>query len=345
MAAIAGAIVGALVVGVPAAHAADNGTLLSRHQPAKASSARSGHSAKYAVDGDTGTRWESRAKADPQWIYVELGAAYQVTRVRLRWAAACAKAYRVELSPDATNWVAVYSRTRFRGGTDDSTVDYAGAARYVRVFATQRCRRDDGYALNEFEVYGKKADTSPPTAPANLRLVQVTPISVTLTWDPSTDDVGVTGYAVFRDGSLVKQVPGDTLTATVGGLTPDTAYGLYVVASDAAGNWSPPSSNLPVRTLPGEPSPPSVPSNLRVVSVTSTCVTVAWDPSVDNVGVVGYDVYLDGRFFGTTPVPSITICGLTPATTYSVSVAARDAQGNVSQRSNSLAVTTRPAQL
>ncbi len=343
VAAVAGAVLGALAFTVPAANAADPRTLLSQHRQTLASSARSGHPAKYAVDGDTRTHWESGSKSDPQWIYVDLGAPYQVTRVRLRWAAACAKAYRVELSPDATTWVAVYSRTGFRGGTDDSTVDYPGAARYVRVFATQRCRRDDGYALNEFEVYGQKPDTSPPTAPGNLRLVQVTPISVTLAWDPSTDDVGVTGYAVFRDGSLVKQVPGDTLTATVGGLTPDTAYGLYVVASDAAGNWSPPSINLPVRTMPGEPSPPTVPRNLRVVDVTSTCVSLAWDPSADDIGVVGYDVYVDGRRYATTPVPSITICGLTPATSYTITVAARDAAGNMSQPSNAIAVTTLPA--
>jgi chitodextrinase len=95
--------------------------------------------------------------------------------------------------------------------------------------------------------------------------------------------------------------------------------------------------------MPGEPSPPTPPRNLRVVDVTSTCVSLAWDPSSDNVGVVGYDVYVDGRLYATTPVPSITICGLTPATTYTISVAARDAAGNVSQRSNTVAATTLPA--
>jgi chitodextrinase len=274
---------------------------------------------------------------------VDLGGGYQVTRVRLRWAAACAKAYRVELSRDAVGWETVSTRAGFGGGTDDSAVDHPGAARYVRVFATQRCRRGGGYALNEFEVYGKRADTTPPTAPANLRLVQVTPISVTLTWNPSTDDVGVTGYALFRDGSLVKQTPGDTVTAVVGGLTPDTAYTLWVVAQDAAGNWSPPSATLPVRTMPGEPSPPTPPRNLRVVDVTSTCVTLAWDPSADDIGMVGYLVYMGNQVAGNTPVPTLTICDLTPATTYTFSVAAVDAQGNVSQRSNSVAATTRPA--
>jgi hypothetical protein len=177
-----------------------------------ASGARSGHPAKYAVDGDTRTRWESKPTVDPQWIHVDLGAPYRVTRVRLRRAAAWAKAYRVELSPDAANWIAVYSRTGFRGGTDDVAVDHAGAARYVRLSATERCRRDAGYALNEFEVYGQKPDTSPPTAPGNLRKVQVTPISVTLAWNASTDDVGVAGYDVYRDGALV---PGTSYTGPV----------------------------------------------------------------------------------------------------------------------------------
>src|SRR5690348_6693063 len=104
VAAVAGAVLGALAFTVPAAGAADPPTLLSKHRPALASSARSGHPAKYAVDGDSRTRWQSRPTADPQWIYVDLGAPYQVTRVRLRWAAACAKAYRVEVSSDATTW-------------------------------------------------------------------------------------------------------------------------------------------------------------------------------------------------------------------------------------------------
>src|SRR5207248_5261060 len=111
-----------------------------------------------------------------------------------------------------------------------------------------------------------------------------------------------------------------TLTTAVGGLVPDTSYTFLVIARDLAGNPSPPSATLPVRTMPGEPSPPTPPRNLRVVDVTSTCVTLAWDPSTDNVGVFGYDVYVDGRLDATTPVPSITICGVTPATTYTLSV-------------------------
>ncbi|MFF5209668.1 YbhB/YbcL family Raf kinase inhibitor-like protein [Streptosporangium sp. NPDC000396] len=89
-------------------------------------------------------------------------------------------------------------------------------------------------------------DTQPPTVPAGLRAVSVAATSVTLAWNASTDNIGVTGYNVYRDGTKFATVP--DLTATADGLTPNTAYSFTVEAFDANGNTSARSAPLPVRT-------------------------------------------------------------------------------------------------
>lgn len=87
-------------------------------------------------------------------------------------------------------------------------------------------------------------------------------------------------------------------------------------------------------------SPPSVPTGLRSTGVTSSSVSLAWTASTDNVGVTGYDVYRGTTRVSTVTGTSATVGGLAATTTYSFSVAARDAAGNVSARSAALSVTT-----
>jgi glucose/arabinose dehydrogenase len=88
--------------------------------------------------------------------------------------------------------------------------------------------------------------------------------------------------------------------------------------------------------------PPSTPGNVHTTNIASTSVTLAWAASTDNVGVVAYDIYNDGNLLTTAPgnVTSFTVTGLTPNTTYRLSLDARDAAGNVSIGSNQVSVTT-----
>ena len=92
---------------------------------------------------------------------------------------------------------------------------------------------------------GGGSDSSPPTAPANVRVTATTSTSVSLSWDASSDDVGVTGYEVTPGAS----VTGTSTTVT--GLTPDTDYSFTVKARDAAGNRSAASSPVTAHTPPG----------------------------------------------------------------------------------------------
>ena len=70
-----------------------------------------------AVDGNAGTRWSSQF-SDPQWISIDLGQTYNLSRVRLNWEEAYGKAYQIQVSRDATNWTSVYSTSTSDGGVD-----------------------------------------------------------------------------------------------------------------------------------------------------------------------------------------------------------------------------------
>ncbi|MFL5926169.1 MAG: fibronectin type III domain-containing protein, partial [Gaiellaceae bacterium] len=81
------------------------------------------------------------------------------------------------------------------------------------------------------------ADTKPPTTPTNLRVTLGTPTSLTLSWVPSSDNVGVAGYHVWRNGNLLSLQPGTSRTQV--NLKCTTNYRYEVAAFDAAGNVSP----------------------------------------------------------------------------------------------------------
>lgn len=96
---------------------------------------------------------------------------------------------------------------------------------------------------------GDPDDTQAPTAPGNVRSTGTTSSSVSLAWDAASDNVGVTGYDVYNGSVLATSVAGTS--ATVSGLSADTAYSFTVQAKDAAGNKSPQSAAASARTQPG----------------------------------------------------------------------------------------------
>ncbi len=99
------------------------------------------------------------------------------------------------------------------------------------------------------------ADTTAPTVPTGLRATAKTATSVSLAWTAATDDVGVTGYDVYRDGTKVGAAPVTGTTFTDTGLSASTAYGYTVRARDAAGNVSAASAALSVTTEAGGGGP------------------------------------------------------------------------------------------
>lgn len=99
---------------------------------------------------------------------------------------------------------------------------------------------------------GSGDDVEAPTAPGDLAASAATEDSVTLGWSASSDDTGVTGYTVLRDGAEVGEVTGTSFTDS--GLDADTAYSYSVTAHDAAGNVSAPAT-VSARTAPGDQEP------------------------------------------------------------------------------------------
>ncbi|MFE7275529.1 carbohydrate binding domain-containing protein [Streptomyces sp. NPDC057623] len=96
---------------------------------------------------------------------------------------------------------------------------------------------------------GGGSDGQAPSVPGGLRSTGKTSSSVSLTWNASTDNVGVTGYDIYRGSSQVLSVSGTS--ATVSGLSPSTNYSFTVKARDAAGNVSAASGAVSVTTDPG----------------------------------------------------------------------------------------------
>lgn len=96
---------------------------------------------------------------------------------------------------------------------------------------------------------GGSSDTQAPTAPASLRSTGKTSSSVSLAWNASTDNVGVTAYDIYSGSNQVLSVSGTT--ATVSGLSASTAYTFTVKARDAAGNSSAASNSVSVTTDAG----------------------------------------------------------------------------------------------
>ncbi|MFJ1548562.1 fibronectin type III domain-containing protein [Streptomyces sp. NPDC088246] len=110
--------------------------------------------------------------------------------------------------------------------------------------------------LGVYEVAGGITDTVPPSAPTSLTAA-VTAGSVSLGWTASTDNLGVTGYDVFRDGYQVASSAGTTTSALISGLMPATSYDFTVRARDASGNISALSTPLKKSTGPYVPESPA----------------------------------------------------------------------------------------
>jgi chitodextrinase len=176
-------------------------------------------------------------------------------------------------------------------------------------------------------------DAETPSAPAGFTQLATTRDAVVLGWSPSTDNTGVVEYGLYRLFERIATTPEPRITLSA--LSCGTTYAYFVDAADAAGNRSQRSS-VYVRTescaKPTDDAAPSMPSGLAASGISQTGLSLSWNASRDNVGVVGYDVYRNGTKVASPTATNVGQAGLTCATSYSFGVAARDAAGNVSER-------------
>src|SRR5256885_611778 len=178
-------------------------------------------------------------------------------------------------------------------------------------------------------------DTTRPSTPTGLTGAVAGSSGANLSWSASTDNVGVTGYIVRRNGVQVA-TPGTARFADTG-LSAATTYSYTVAARDAAGNISPNSASVSITIA--DTTPPTTPIGLTAAVAGSSGANLSWSASTDNVGVTGYIVRRNGVQVATPVTTSFADTGLSAATTYSYTVAARDAAGNISPNSASVSIT------
>ncbi|MDD2402559.1 MAG: fibronectin type III domain-containing protein, partial [Clostridia bacterium] len=175
-------------------------------------------------------------------------------------------------------------------------------------------------------------DEIAPSAPTELLCTAKTAATVTLSWKESTDNVGVTGYDVYRDGVRA----GSTTTTNYidTGLIPNQTYVYTVKAYDIVRNQSDESNSISV-TTDLDTIVPSTPQQLAITSKTEDSVSLTWTGSNDNVKVTGYAIYRNGEKVGSANGTSYTDIELSP-NTYTYTVKAYDASNNLSEASNSV---------
>lgn len=189
------------------------------------------------------------------------------------------------------------------------------------------------------QVVTESADATPPSIPQNLTAIATGQSEIDLSWDASTDNVGVAGYHIFRDSVLIADVPGTSYTDS--GLTPATTYTYTVRAYDPTGNESADSNAASATTDPaddgggGGPTG-SHPDTLKIIGLSVVPSTegaiVTWRTnrqarSVLSWGETGaYELgsLAEGTF---SSQHSTRLTELEPGTTYRVFVTATDRNG------------------
>ena len=188
-----------------------------------------------------------------------------------------------------------------------------------------------------------ETDATPPTVPANFRVVSKTATSYTLAWDPSTDSgSGLRYYRIH--GAFISPSPTPTYSMCCGYVEPNTTYTESVTAIDYAGNESQPATIT--FTTPNVPAPPTAPTNLKIDSSTSSSITLSWSPSLDPDGVSRYTILRKDSTqtayqnigSSTPPNTTFTDSAVTYGKTYSYVVSAMDTTSMTSEYSS--AVTT-----
>jgi hypothetical protein len=187
-------------------------------------------------------------------------------------------------------------------------------------------------------------DTNPPPllpdAPTNLSAVATGTSQITLDWDyfPSSNEFEI-HRSLSENGTysmIARVAPTEHIDIN---LSPGVQY-FYKLRAVNENGVSPftPSVNATTNT---DATAPTVPTGLVLYANTLTSASVGWSHSIDNVGVVGYELYLDGVYHSSTSQNFSVLLGLPPQTDFVLTVVAYDASNNKSAPSDGLAFNTR----
>ncbi len=220
------------------------GPNLAAGKSASSSSSTQNYAASNVTDGNQGTYWESANNAFPQWVQVDLGSSVSTNQVVLKlptsgWGARD-QTLAVQGSTDGQNFndLSASASRAFSPPSNAVTIDYgASTVRYLRIRITANTGWPAGQ-LSELEVYGPATgDTQAPTAPGSLAFTEPAAGQIRLTWNASTDNVGVTGYDVYANGELRTSL-GGTVLAYTDNQPASVSVSYFIRAKDAVGNQS-----------------------------------------------------------------------------------------------------------
>ncbi len=156
---------------------------------------------------------------------------------------------------DGATYSSIWSQGGDLGNTwNQAALDlsgYAGSVVKLQFKGTTGSNWRSDMAIDNIKIFSSTPDNEAPTAPANLVTSNITSTSITLSWESSTDNVGVTGYEVYQGTTLVDTTV-DGLISVVSGLAPNTSYTFTVIAKDGAGNSSSSSNTVTATTLEGD---------------------------------------------------------------------------------------------
>ncbi|TMA97481.1 MAG: fibronectin type III domain-containing protein [Deltaproteobacteria bacterium] len=240
----------------------------------------------------------------------------------------------------------------FTGRTDGPVFGVAAATIPEYGVMAFLANNTNASKLYLFKFQAAAPDTVPPSNPTNLAGTSPNPTTTNLTWTASGDNVGVTGYDVYRcSGTCTPSVQIGTSgipSFSNTGLSAAQTFSYSVKARDAANNVSGFSNVVTVTSASGDAIAPSVPTSLNAAVISSTQVNLTWTASTDNVAVTGYEVFQCG---GSMCVPASLIAspgtnsynvttGLSAGLTYTWGIKAFDAAGNRSALSATATATT-----
>ncbi|HEX5890314.1 MAG TPA: fibronectin type III domain-containing protein [Pyrinomonadaceae bacterium] len=204
-----------------------------------------------------------------------------------------------------------------------------------------------------------RGDRIAPTAPTNLRVTSITETTVTLVWNPSTDNSGKFSYrlkitnqrnSAYNSLATISQTQ---TTYTAKFLATGTPYSFAVYAVDGSGNRSADSNTVNASTLADTIGPPA--PVLEAVSIAPSQVRLTWTKSTDNVtnNCCSYAINVNGapvtQFInwvssGSADKLAAVVRHLTPGTAYSFSISVSDwSAGNNTSTSNTAFVTMPPS--
>jgi hypothetical protein len=209
------------------------GANIALNHPAVASSLEnSSFPASNAFDGNITTRWSSMF-TDNEWIYVDLGAVYDVCAITISWEAAFGKDFNLDVSNDASTWTTIMAVTGNNSQNDAYSV--TGTGRYVRMQGIHRAT-GFGYSIYEMVVVGTLHNQC--AAPTLSSPTNLTKNSVTLNWQAVA---GATSYNLQYKSTNVQYwttISTNSLSANLSALDCEQDFAYQVQAVCPSGNSS-----------------------------------------------------------------------------------------------------------